>query len=668
MTLAALKAVARYVRRLGDRQASSDGQLLDRFCQHRDEEAYGELVRRHGPMVFAVCRRVLRHHQDAEDAFQAAFLVLARKAATIRREQSLGGWLFQVAQRIAVRARAGQERRRMSSLNDELLEPACCEGDRDLQPILDEELVGLPEHYRAAVVLCYVQGHSQAEAALHLATTVEAINSRLKRARELLRQRLARRGLTASGSALAAALAQGTAGAIPPALVEHTARAAAQFAAGAGACEASAGAVLLARGALSTMTSKLHLVVAGFLLLLGLLALGGAVRSGDTAAPGQRDPGQVKKQAEEPGAGKGDKPGKHLIILWMSGGPSQMDTFDLKPGQANGGPFKAIDTVAKGVQISETLPRLAKLTNHLAILRSVSHREGDHQRGSYLMRTGRDPGGAIRYPPLGAVLGKELGDAKSDLPNYVSIHPMRFLVADTYGSGFLDAKYGALMVGELDPLQADPPEDLALPPLKKFQAIAGERSEKMRDALAKAFALKAEKDAVRDSYGRTRFGQGCLLARRLVERGVPVVEVTMPGWDTHGDNFNAVQRLSGTLDAGFSSLLTDLRDRKLLDRTLVVWMGEFGRTPRINNNNGRDHWPQSFSVVLAGAGIKGGQAIGATNADGVGVQANPISPAELHATICRALGVDPAKENRTKDGVQVPLVEKGAEAAKEALR
>jgi uncharacterized protein (DUF1501 family) len=190
----------------------------------------------------------------------------------------------------------------------------------------------------------------------------------------------------------------------------------------------------------------------------------------------------------------------------------------------------------------------------------------------------------------------------------------------------------------------------------------------MHRALAKALDLSEEKAQLRDLYGRNSFGQSCLMARRLVERGVPVVEVPFGGWDTHNNNFAAVKQLSESLDPAFATLLMDLGDRKLLDSTLVVWMGEFGRTPQINVSAGRDHWSHGFSVVLAGAGIKGGQVIGRTSDDGMTVTERPVSPAELHATIYRALGIDPTKVNRSRDGTPVSLVDKGTQPVSEALK
>jgi len=190
----------------------------------------------------------------------------------------------------------------------------------------------------------------------------------------------------------------------------------------------------------------------------------------------------------------------------------------------------------------------------------------------------------------------------------------------------------------------------------------------MRQAVEKAFDLAEEKPEVKNAYGPSQFGQACLLARRLVERNVPVVEITMGGWDTHQNNFDLVQKRSIELDFAWSALLKDLETRKRLETTLIVWMGEFGRTPRINVNNGRDHWPFSFSVVLAGGRIKGGQVIGKTSPDGLKITERPVSPPELLATIYRAVGIDPTKEYKSNTDQKVPLVEKGAKALKEVLR
>jgi len=414
-------------------------------------------------------------------------------------------------------------------------------------------------------------------------------------------------------------------------------------------------------------------------------------------------------------AAEGKKTQRACILLWMNGGPSQMDTWDPKPGNANGGPIKSIATKSTGIQISEHLPKLAERSEKLAIIRGMSTKEADHGRGSYLMRTGRVPGGPIRYPSLGSFVGKELDQPDAELPSFVSIAPFRFLSPEAYGPGFLGPRYAPLVVAENGIDQINRPnqdvgqqlkvQDLDLPngvSSERGLARAGFRDELdsdfladrpgaageghrtayrrantlMRSASVKAFDLAEEKDALRDKYGRNLFGQGCLLARRLVERGVPFVEVTLSsapgvnngiGWDTHGENFESVKKLCGVLDPAWATLLDDLGDRGLLDTTTIVWMGEFGRTPKINQQKGRDHWANSWSTVLAGGGIKGGQTIGATTADGMEVKDRPLNTPDLLATVCKAVGLDPSKQNDSLVGRPIRLVEPTATPIKEVL-
>jgi hypothetical protein len=397
------------------------------------------------------------------------------------------------------------------------------------------------------------------------------------------------------------------------------------------------------------------------------------------------------------------RPKKSCILLWMNGGPSQLDTFDLKPGHKNGGPFKPIATRVTGIKISEHLPKIAKFTDHMAIFRSLHSKEGDHGRATFLLRTGYLPQGPIRYPSIGALLSKELGHEKSELPNFVSIAPFRVLNEGAFGSGFLGPNHAPLVVGEraggFGPNNADQAlrvEDMTpsaavgkdhtaarIELLRQVQRdfiarhtdapahshqSAYERAVRlMQTASGKAFDLTEEKAAVRDSYGRNLFGQGCLLARRLVERHVPFIEVTLNGWDTHGDNANSVRNLSQTVDAGWSSLMNDLKDRGLLSSTLIVWMGEFGRTPKFPRPDGRDHWPNSFAAVLAGGGIKGGQVIGDTGEDGASIKNRPVSVPELLATICSALGIDHTKQNLSNVGRPIRIVAPGTRTVQEAL-
>jgi hypothetical protein len=404
---------------------------------------------------------------------------------------------------------------------------------------------------------------------------------------------------------------------------------------------------------------------------------------------------------------------KSCILLWMNGGPSQMDTFDLKPGHANGGPVKEIQTNAPGLKISEHLPKLAKFGNQLAVIRSMTTKEADHGRATFYLRTGYMPTGPIQYPPIGPLISKELGKEDAALPNCVAIAPYRFFSPGAYGPGFLGPKYAPLIVGDnaqffnpalpnayeqaLKVQDIDPPADvdkahgnvrleLLLEMEKEFSArhpgvaslshkTAYARAVRlMKTEASKAFNLDDEKKSVRDAYGRNLFGQGCLLARRLVERGVPFIEVTHGGinggafgWDTHANNFDAVKALCGILDPAWGMLMSDLKERGLLDSTLIVWMGEFGRTPRINQARGRDHWPNSWSTVLAGGGIKGGQAVGKTSRDGMEITERPVAVPDFLATVCKVLGINHEKQNNSNVGRPIRIADKVAKPIKEVL-
>ncbi|MHB1423089.1 MAG: DUF1501 domain-containing protein [Gemmataceae bacterium] len=402
------------------------------------------------------------------------------------------------------------------------------------------------------------------------------------------------------------------------------------------------------------------------------------------------------------------------ILLWMAGGPSQMDTFDLKPGATNGGPYKEIRTPAPDLRISEHLPRLARFGDRLAVIRSMSTKEGEHDRATFLMRTGYQPTGPIQYPTIGSLVAKELGDEDAALPNFVSIGPERFFGTASNGPGFLGPRYAPLIVGQGNYFfqpdergyeQALKVQDIDLPGgvdrahanaridlLQQMESAfiadhpgvaplshktAYDRAVKlMRTEANKAFNLDEESPMLRDAYGRNLFGQGCLLARRLIERGVPFVEVTLAGirdgnafynWDSHQRNFDAVRKLSEVLDPAWGTLMEDLKQRGLLDSTLIVWMGEFGRTPRINQGQGRDHFPNAWSTVLAGGGIKGGQAYGKTSADGMKVETRPISVSDFLATVCLALGIDPLKQNISNVGRPIRIADKSAQPIKEIV-
>jgi uncharacterized protein (DUF1501 family) len=368
------------------------------------------------------------------------------------------------------------------------------------------------------------------------------------------------------------------------------------------------------------------------------------------------------------------------ILLFMRGGPSQFETFDPKPGVANGGPTKAISTAVSGIQIAENWENVARNMADIALIRSMTNREGQHDRAIYQMHTGYAPVGGVRFPTLGSLVASEIAPRDFDLPHFVTVGN-RF---STIGSGFLPMTFAPYVVS--DPNQM--PSNVALPGgvtnnrfdrrlnlmqdlERDFAAAGGENlvrehravyecaAQMVRSPRLRAFDLSEEPNAVRNRYGRTTFGQGCLLARRLVEAGVTFVEVESNNWDTHQDNFTRTKSLSQQVDPGFAALIEDLRERGRLERTLVIWMGEFGRTPRINGNTGRDHYPRAFSLALAGAGVRGGRVIGATNANGTDVANRPVRVADLFCTFCHALGVNARKENITPLGRPIRIVDGG---------
>jgi hypothetical protein len=400
----------------------------------------------------------------------------------------------------------------------------------------------------------------------------------------------------------------------------------------------------------------------------------------------------------------------------MNGGPSQFETFDCKPAHANGGGAKEIETSVPGIKISENLPKVGKMMNHLAIIRSITGKENDHPRAAYHMRTGYLGQGSIQYPTLGSLFSKELGNPRSALPNFVSIAPTPFLSPGAYGPGFLGPEYAPLMIGNngygfgvvqnyenmLKVQDLLPPKEIEDKQVKSrlslVQELQAEFAAKrpgmiadshrtaydravrlMRTDAKKAFNLDEESAALRDRYGRNLFGQGCLLARRLIERGVPFVEVTLSnapgaqgGWDTHpatpgSSNAQEVAALCKVLDPAWSTLMTDLKDRGLLDSTLLIWMGEFGRTPKINPQRGRDHYPNAYSAVLGGGGIKGGQVYGKTGPDGVAAVENPVPVPNFIATIANALGINHTKQNMSNVSRPIRIADAGSKPIKEVL-
>jgi len=393
---------------------------------------------------------------------------------------------------------------------------------------------------------------------------------------------------------------------------------------------------------------------------------------------------------------------RQCILLWMAGGPSQMDTFDLKPGHDNGGEFHEIATKAPGLRFSEHLPKLAEHADRLAVVRSLTTKEGDHARGAHLVRTGTPPMGAVAYPSIACALAKALANRATPLPNYVSVAPPEQLNPAAFGPGFLGPRYAPAVVGGFNRAAADSQaswataagelklEDIEAPSsvdprqsarrmelwkslegkflagrtagaFEAHHAVYQRAADLMKPEVRAAFDLADEPQQVRERYGPGMFGQGCLLARRLVERGVPMVEVCLGGgalaWDTHVDNFNQVKKLSEELDAGWATLMAELSERGLLDSTTIVWMGEFGRTPQINPNAGRDHFPGAWTCVLGGGGVAGGQAYGRTSADGTTVEENGVSIGDVLATLSSALGVPPDTENMATGGRPIKIAE-----------
>ncbi|QDT08048.1 hypothetical protein K227x_64780 [Rubripirellula lacrimiformis] len=391
--------------------------------------------------------------------------------------------------------------------------------------------------------------------------------------------------------------------------------------------------------------------------------------------------------------------GRHCVLLWMSGGPSQIDTFDMKPKHGNGGTIQEVSTSVPGIRFSEHLPRLAKQAGSMAILRGVSTKEGDHLRGATLMRTGFIAGSAVDYPAIGCSLSKALADnhpmqTDKTLPGYVTIAPSP-LSRPSIRPGFLGPKHAATTVeavGGNDPargfaelkvdflnraahlsedrhqarmalwesMQSDFLRSRSTANVDAHNTVYHAAIDMMNSSVKDAFDLSAEADATRQRYGSGTFGQGCLMARRLIERGAPLVEVTLGsgvGWDTHADNFAQVANLSRQLDDGWASLMEDLDDRGLLQRTTILWAGEFGRTPVVNAAGGRDHFPQAFTCVLAGGNVAGGQTYGSTSDDGNEVTDGKIDQRDLLSTLCTALDVAPETENIAGGGRPIAIAD-----------
>jgi hypothetical protein len=374
---------------------------------------------------------------------------------------------------------------------------------------------------------------------------------------------------------------------------------------------------------------------------------------------------------------------KSCILLWMAGGPSQFETFDPKPGAETQGTTRAIPTAVPGIMIAEHWQKTAGVMKELAIIRSMTSKEGNHGRATYLLHTGYAPSGGIVHPGFGSIVANELGQSDFDLPQFVSIQ------GESIGPSFLGVQYAPFVVS--DPNR--PPDNLTTPvtgdrlqrrlgllkdlegpfartgaadQVRDHQALYQQTAHMILSPRVKAFDLAAEPEKVRADYGRHAFGQGCLMARRLIEAGVTFVEVQSTGWDTHSNELPALKKLIPPVDQGLAALAADLKERRLLENTLVIWMGEFGRMPQINLTAGRDHFPKAFNVALAGCGVRGGQVIGATDKLGTEVIERPVLVQDLFCTFCQALGIDPRHENQSNVGRPIKIVEDGA-AVKEVF-
>ena len=369
---------------------------------------------------------------------------------------------------------------------------------------------------------------------------------------------------------------------------------------------------------------------------------------------------------------------KSAILLWMGGGPSTIDLWDLKPGAATGGPFKPINTNADGIQICEHLPLLAKNMDKLSIVRSMSTREADHTRGRYYMHTGYVPSPTVDYPSYGSVISHELIDQVPELeiPPFVSVG------GASVGPGFLGMTYSPFVVDSngnirdlnmgIDPSRLSQRLEMLAAIENKFikesrggsaldhNKVLDKTVKLMTSKQMEAFKVAKESAEVRERYGNTGFGRGCLMARRLVEMGVPFVEVDLGGWDNHAGIFATLENQKlPELDKAMSALIEDLNDRGLLQDTAIIWMGEFGRTPNINGNGGRDHWARSWSVVVGGAGFKGGVVVGQTNEDGKEIITDPYTSQDLMASVLRSLGISLETTFTAKNGRPMKIANSG---------
>ena len=379
---------------------------------------------------------------------------------------------------------------------------------------------------------------------------------------------------------------------------------------------------------------------------------------------------------------------RQVLFVWLDGGMSQLESWDPKPNTPFGGPFRSVQTSVPGVRISELLPRCAKQMHRLALVRSVSTQDNSHSAGVDRIQRGDPKNRGVTYPYFGSAVAKLVGAGDSGLPPYVWVKPMSGGFVYKH-AGFLGPKFGALALGD-----GKPPENLLRP--KDLSAEADDERNELRKLLDKeyvanrrtelteanthAFEMAAQlqkkielfdlsklpqKD--QDRYGSHDLGRHLLLARRLLEAGVTFVKVTSYGWDTHGDHFNGAASLHPKFDKPFAAMLEDLADRGMLDNVLVIACAEFGRTPRINGHIGRDHWPEAWSVAMAGRGIKRGVVAGRTNETGTDVATDPVDVGGLFHTWFRALGVNPEEVQYRNAGQPLPIAHEDMKPVREVL-
>ncbi|MEO2088714.1 MAG: DUF1501 domain-containing protein [Gemmataceae bacterium] len=388
-------------------------------------------------------------------------------------------------------------------------------------------------------------------------------------------------------------------------------------------------------------------------------------------------------------AGELKKKQKRVILLWLAGGASQLETWDPKPGASTGGPFRSIATDVPGLHISELMPQMAKRMNTTTVIRGLNTKNGDHGSGAKIMMRGRADVGGVRYPDLGAVLAREMGRADSKVPDYVSFYTQTegrgFAPGD---SGFLGSRFAPMelttnntpeFIRKLDGVsELDHQQRADLRELLGKQFAAGRQSDtlgshtqayqRVRGIMAseKLFDVTQEPQKVRDKYGPTQFGEQALIARRLVEAGVPFVRVARAWWDSHGQNFETHQEMVPELDHVMATLIDDLKDRGLSDDVMVITLAEFGRTPGINASLGRDHFASAWSMTMTGGGAKGGAVWGKTDAKGDKVIDQEVNAGTLFATIYAALGIKHDK-NYYVGSRPIPLVDPGFEPIKELV-